>query len=106
MGEPQYYPERKYNPDTNEHVKTGKYLKFETRGCKLIPIEIDRLEYLISYCLKNYYINQANMIEEGKFISKWKHEYEMENMRGRYEETAMELDELHVSVNGHKYKVI
>jgi hypothetical protein len=27
---------------------------------KLIPIEIDRLEYLISYCLKNMYIKLAN----------------------------------------------
>jgi len=72
----------------------------------LIPIEIDRLEYLISYCLKNYFIKRANQVADGKYIPKWKHEYEMENMRGRYEETAMELDELHVTVNGHKYKVI
>ena len=34
-------------------LESGDYRKFETRGCKLIPIEIDRLEYLISYCLKN-----------------------------------------------------
>jgi hypothetical protein len=27
---------------------------------KLIPIEIERLEYLISYCLKNMYIKLAN----------------------------------------------
>ena len=46
------------------------------------------------------------MIDDGKFVPKWKHEYEMENMRGRYEETAMELDELTVSVNGHRYNVI
>ena len=85
---------------------TGKYNKYVGKSRILIDNEVDRLEYLISYCLKNYYINQANMIENGKFIPKWKHEYEMENMRGRYEETAMELDELHVSVNGHKYKVI
>ena len=29
----------------------------------LIPNEQDRLEYLISYCLKNYYIKQANNIK-------------------------------------------
>jgi len=67
----QYYPEQKYNPNTNEHVKTGKYLKFETRGCKLIPIEIDRLEYLISYCLKNYYIKRANEVADGDYYPKW-----------------------------------
>ena len=75
------------------------------------------------------------MIEDGKFIPKWKHEWEMENgsmdkvrelqdennnlyeeiedlqkyqtkLLKRFEETAMELDELTVSVNGHRYKVI
>jgi len=29
----------------------------------LIPNEKDRLEYLISYCLKNYYINKANKLK-------------------------------------------
>ena len=67
----QYYPERKYNPNTNEHVKTGKYLKFETRGCKLIPIEIDRLEYLLKYCVKNYYIKNANQVSNGDYYPKW-----------------------------------
>jgi len=71
---PQYYPETKYNVDTNEHTKTGKYLKFTTRGCKLIPVEIDRLEYLISYCLKNYYIKNANQVAEGKYVSKWRYD--------------------------------
>ena len=52
----------------------GKYNKMTTKGCILIPKEIDRLEYLISYCLKNYYIKQANMIEDGKFEPKWVHE--------------------------------
>jgi len=41
-------------------LDNGDYRKFETRGCVLIPIEIDRLEYLISYCLKNYFIKKAN----------------------------------------------
>ena len=30
-------------------LPNGDYRKFTTRGCVLIPIEIDRLEYLISY---------------------------------------------------------
>jgi len=45
-------------------LSNGDYRKFETRSCKLIPIEIDRLEYLISYCLKNYYIKRANEVTE------------------------------------------
>ena len=73
--EPHYYPEQKYNPDTGEQVKTGKYLKFTTRGCKLIPIEIDRLEYMMKYCVKNYYIKNANQVSNGDFIPKWQLEH-------------------------------
>ena len=72
---PEYYPERKYNPDTGEHVKTGKYLKWTTRGCVLIPVEIDRLEYLLKYCVKNYYIKNANQVPNGDFIPKWQLEH-------------------------------
>jgi hypothetical protein len=50
----------------------GKYRKFNTKRCILIPIEIDRLEYLISYCLKNYFIKRANEVADGKLIPKWR----------------------------------
>ena len=59
-------------------LPNGDYRRFSTRSCKLIPIEIDRLEYLISYCLKNYYIKNANRIADGDYVPKWKHEYELE----------------------------
>ena len=93
----------------------------------LIPKEQDRLEYLICYCLKNYYIGHANQVADGEYVPKWKHEYEMENLRGRLEEAntyygnntgAMarieELEEqllekqpeVKVIVNGHRYNVI
>ena len=58
--EPQYY-------ETGD----GLYRKFTTRTCKLIPKEIDRLEYLISYCLKNYYIKHANFVADGEYVPKW-----------------------------------
>ena len=54
--------EPEYFKCTNKHDGTELYRKFTTRTCKLIPIEIDRLEYLISYCLKNYYIKRANEV--------------------------------------------
>ena len=62
-GEPEYF-----------ELPNGDYRKFTTRSCKLIPIEIDRLEYLISYCLKNYYIKNANRVAEGKYVSKWRYD--------------------------------
>jgi len=61
-GEPEYFK-----------LPNGDYRKFSTRSCILIPIEIDRLEYLISYCLKNYYIKHANFVADGDYVPKWKY---------------------------------
>ena len=51
----------------------------------LIPIEIDRLEYLISYCLKNYYIKLANQVANGGFIPKWRYDNLADAARIDYE---------------------
>jgi len=71
-----YYPE--YKSEQGHCVKTGKYHKYKSKSCILIPNEKDRLEYLIAYCLKNYYIKNANQVAEGSYISKWHHEWELE----------------------------
>jgi len=67
---PRYY---NINPPNKEPL----YRKFTTRSCVLIPKEIDRLEYLMAYCLKNYYIKNANQVINGDYVSKWQHDYEM-----------------------------
>tara|TARA_R100001463_G_scaffold87563_1_gene142204 strand:- start:121 stop:675 length:555 start_codon:yes stop_codon:yes gene_type:complete len=70
-------------------LDNGDYRKFETRGCVLIPKEIDRLEYLISYCLKNYFIKRANQVANGDYIPKWYHSDKLEQEKnGRREEVA------------------
>jgi len=77
--EPQYYKSINKNGDYDKDwCGRPLYTQFTTRTCKLIPIEIDRLEYLISYCLKNYYIKRANEVANGEFVSKWEHEYKLE----------------------------
>ena len=91
--EPQYY-------DIN-----GKHIEYTTRTCKLIPNEQERLAYLISFCLKNYYIGYANKLSSGEFIPKWKHKFEMENLLSR-RDLAQEEPEVKVIVNGHRYNVI
>ena len=93
-GEPQYY-----GPFEN-----GMYRKYTTRACKLIPNEQDRLAYLISFCLKNYYIGQANMLSSGKFIPKWKHEDEIKRTKELH--VWQEEPEVKVIVNGRRYNVI
>ena len=74
-GEPEYF-----------QLNNGDYRKFTTRSCVLIPNEIDRLEYLIAYCLKNYYIKNANQVADGSYVSKWYHEYELERNQNKMEE--------------------
>jgi len=76
--EPQYY-----------ELPNGTYNKYTTKSCVLIPNEIDRLEYLIAYCLKNYYIKNANQVVEGKYVSKWYHDYELERLENKHSD---ELD--------------
>ena len=106
-----FYPAYEWKDLGNgEHtqVKTGKYNKHVCKRRITIDNEVDRIEYLIAYCLKNYYINQANQVEDGKFIPKWKHEYELKKEHNRVmENNHLEpLQNLSINVNGHRYKVI
>ena len=108
--EPQYYETAGFKPGEK------LYRKFTTRGCVLIPIEIDRLEYLISYCLKNYYIKRANEVANGEYVSKSYHEYMLEEEVKRYDNAVQPLEaelaeakvrqDVSVIVNGHRYKVL
>ena len=86
----------------------GKYNKMTCRGCILIPNEEDRIQYLIDYCLKNYYIKQANMIEDGTLVPKWKHEMveeELNRVNNILEEVQSNEPEVKVIVNGHRYNI-
>ena len=60
-------------------LSNGDYRKFTTRACVLIPIEIDRLEYLIKYCVKNYYIKNANQVPNGDYVPKWRFDNAIED---------------------------
>ena len=86
----EYFPEYKWvydeSGEPDHQIKTGKYRKYVGKSRILIPIEIDRLEYLISYCLKNYYITYANQVANGEYVKKWQHEWELEQLRKRKEE--------------------
>ena len=84
-------------------LPNGDYRKFTTRGCVLMPKEIDRLEYLISYCLKNYYIKHANFVADGDYIPKWKYESYKNEYKNRVNE--VNSPEVKVIVNGHRYNV-
>jgi hypothetical protein len=95
-GKPEYF-----------QLDNGDFRKFTTRSCVLIPNEIDRLEYLIGYCLKNYYIKKANEVTDGKYVSKWEHEYKLERQSNtanhQFEMNALQ-NKLANSVPTWKYK--
>ena len=95
--EPQYYEFGRCHSGNGDKI----YRKFTTRTCKLIPIEIDRLEYLIRYCLKNYYIKHANFVADGEYVPKWRYDNLADAARLDYEELNVS-----VNVNGQRYKVI
>jgi len=96
-GEPEYF-----NSGSVDSLGRPMYTKFTTKGCKLIPKEVDRLEYLIRFCLKNYYVGYANMLSSGEFIPKWRHENVLEALGNKLQEKP----EVKVIVNGHRYNVI
>ena len=84
-----------WNDNNTDYTQewTGKYKKFRTKTCILIPIEIDRLEYLISYCLKNYYIKNANSVSNGNFVPKWKHDNALHKLNcGKIRDLENKLD--------------
>ena len=72
------------NGDYAKQKWNGKYRKFNSKKRILIPIEIDRLEYLITYCLKNYYIKHANLVPNGDYVAKWDHEWQMKQAGKSY----------------------
>ena len=97
-GEPEYF-----DSGRKDSMNRPLYTQFSTRTCILIPKEIDRLEYLIKYCVKNYYIKHANQVSNGDFYPKWMYD-------NRVAEAELEsngaLQQLSVTVNNERYSII
>lgn len=95
-GEPEYF-----------QLDNGDYRKFTTRSCVLIPNEIDRLEYLIGYCLKNYYIKKANEVINGGYVEQWYHDQQIERVTSnKVRELQDRVYELESQVNAGDDRVI
>ena len=107
----EYYKDYEYEDENGNYIFdnpkwTGKYNKCVSKRRILIPIEIDRLEYLISYCLKNYYIKHANLVPNGEYIQKWEHYWELKKAKQDTKDNCYNVDNLSVTVNGERYKII
>ena len=89
-GKPEYY-----------ELPNGDYRKYTGKIRELIPIEIDRLEYMMKYIIKNEFIKRANTVQTGNFVPKWKHEHLLGEAR-----MYSEAPEVSININGQKYNVI
>ena len=85
--EDEYFQAYEWKNDKQVKIP-NQFRKWQRKTCVLIPIEIDRLEYLISYCLKNYYIKNANQVADGKYVGKWYHEWKLEEANSTYSENT------------------
>ena len=83
-------------------VPPTKYYKWPSRERILILDEEARLDYLIAFCLKNYYIKQSNMLSSGEFIPKWKYD----NKCNECDRNDGALQQLSVTVNNERYSII
>ena len=99
--EPEYF-----NSGKKDSLGRPLYTQFTTKTCKLIPNEQDRIAYLISFCLKNYYINYANKVARSsdEYVPKWLYEHDLEETKKLH--VWQEEPEVKVIVNGHRYNVI
>ena len=82
----------------------GKVHDFDTKERILIPIEIDRLEYMMKYIIKNEYIKRANTVQTGDFVPKWQYD----NVRETVIEHGIDnqVPDIKVIIDGHRYNVI
>jgi hypothetical protein len=89
-GEPEYFKDYEWQTkgvgDNCKQVQvwTGKYRAFTTRKCKLIPNEVDRLQYLLDYAIKNWYCKPQ--------------------VQTKVKEVKV-LQNIDVTIDGHKYKL-
>ena len=129
MSDYEYYPDYVWCDKTQKSIKTGKFNRFRSKKSVPIPIEIDRLEYMMKYVIKNEFIKRANYVQEGKFVPKWKYDMVKESERFSkrrvteymdkfalakqnvefHEQRANEyrntINDVTVIIDGHKYKL-
>ena len=84
-------------------LPNGDYRKYVGKVCKMIPIEIDRLEYMMKYVIKNDFIKRANMLHTD-FVPKWKYQDLLCAMEAQTE--GHNVKDVTVIIDGSKFKLI
>ena len=107
-------------------LPNGDYRKYVGKVCKMIPIEIDRLEYMMKYVIKNDFIKRAHY-NHTKYVyidqlqeSENYYKDKLKNLQNKldlakqnvefHEQRANEyrnnINDVTVIIDGHKYKLI
>jgi len=109
-------------------LSNGDYRKYVGKVCKTIPIEIDRLEYMMKYVIKNEFIKRANYsnVRPTKYVyidqlqeSENYYKDKLKNLQNKldlakqnvefHEQRANEyrntINDVTVIIDGHKYKL-
>jgi len=106
-------------------LPNGDYRKYVGKVCKMIPIEIDRLEYMMKYVIKNDFIKRAHyshtkyvhidtmQASEGYYKDKLKNlqnkldlaKQNVEFHEQRANEYRNTVNDVTVIIDGHKYKL-
>ena len=106
-------------------LPNGDYRKYVGKVCKMIPIEIDRLEYMMKYVIKNDFIKRAHynhtkyvhidtmQASEGYYKDKLKNlqnkldlaQQNVEFHEQRANEYRNTINDVTVIIDGHKYKL-
>ena len=94
---------RNQGVDCHSNWQINKCEIGDTKERILIPIEIDRLEYMMKYIIKNEYIKRANTVQQGNFVPKWQYD----NVRNTVIEHGVDqyVPEVKVIVNGQRYNI-
>ena len=94
---------RNQGVDCRSNWQINKCKIGDTKERILIPIEIDRLEYMMKYIIKNEYIKRANTVQQGNFVPKWQYD----NVRDTVIEHGVDqyVPEVKVIVNGQRYNI-
>ena len=79
------------------------FATFDTKERILIPIEIDRLEYMMKYIIKNEFIKRANTVQKGNFVPKWQYD----NVKNTVIEHGVDqyVPNVKVIIDGHRYNI-
>ena len=100
-------------------LPNGDYRKYVGKVCKMIPIEIDRLEYMMKYVIKNEFIKRAsydsitrvehiNSMQATESYYKDKLNLAKQNVEfheQRANEYRNTIEDVTVIIDGHKYKL-